>query len=394
MSEENVRTSKWSPRTVALLEELLRRHKPLMPSAPPPDVEALTRYLSGALSTEETSAVERGILAHPPSRHQLRRVRDILKELQTLPWAAVAERAKAEDLAGTVARTWLAMTSEHIAAAARARAWWGQQAWTEVRQKVQAGIAEAVAAWAAFTSFGRQLQAALSLPRLAWARGGGRAEGVVVVLPEGEVVVPVPLVAEVTREGALHVIVVVRTPAGDPTTRVDGQTVHLTLAMGDEVWHVTSSVIEGDRVEWNLSGLGAALGLPVGQLPTNCLRLTLGEWKEEQRGERVPVLAEVVDAEGCPVNSHHALIELVGEPRWRNGQFEIAVALSRETRTTYRRYTLLLDVIVSTRCYQRIGVWRVSDWSDEVRTLIAPCPGSPEAQVGCASALRARLQAS
>ncbi|MCS6862388.1 MAG: hypothetical protein NZT92_18960, partial [Abditibacteriales bacterium] len=375
-----------------LLEALLRRHQPLMVS-PPPDVEALTRYLSGVLSADATGAVERGIIAHPSSRQQLRQVRAILRELQTLLWAEVSERTKADDLTGAVAQVWLTIAAERVAAAARAPAWWGQQVWSDVRQKVAAGVAEAQAAWAAFAAFGRQLQAALSLPRLAWARGQERPEGVVVVSSEGEVVVLVPVIAEVTSHGALRVVVNVRTPTGDPTNAVDGQTVHLALAWGDEVWHVASSAIEGDRVEWNLPELGAALGLPPGQLLADCLRLTLGKWESQQRAERVPVLAEIVDADGQPITAHYALIEFVGEPRWTNGQFELAVALSPETRTTYRHHLLMIDVIISTRRYQRIGAWRVSDWRDEVRTLTAPCPGSPEAMVPCASALRARLQA-
>ncbi len=235
------------------------------------------------------------------------------------------------------------------------------------------------------------MKAALSLPRLTWARERERAEGVVVVLPEGEVVVLVPITAEVASDGALRVAVNVRTPTGNPSARVDGQTVHLALAMGDEVWHLTSGVIEGDHAEWNLPGVGAALGLPVGQLLTNYLRLTLGEWESQQRTGRVPVLAEIVDAAGQPTTSHRAVIEFLSEPRWTNGQFEIAVALSRETRTTYRNHILHLDVIISARRYQRIGAWRVSDWSDEVRTLTAPCPSSPDAIVPFASALRARL---
>jgi hypothetical protein len=393
MSEENARAPELSLRTVALLEELMRRHKPLMPSAAPPDVETLTRYLSGSLSADATRAVERSIIAHPSSRGLLRQARAALDEIQTLTWAEMSERAKTDDLAGTVAQAWLIITSERVTASARAHGWWGKRVWTEVRQKVREGVAEAAAAWAAFTSFGQQLQAALSQSRLAWARGRERAEGVVVVLPDGEVVVLVPIIAEVASDGALRVAVSVRTPTGDPSATVDGQPVHLALAMGEEVWHLTFGVIEGDRAEWNLPELGAALGLPVGQLLTDCLRIALGEWKEEQRVGRVPVLAEIVDSAGQPTTSHRAVIEFLSEPRWTNGQFEIAVALSRETRTTYRNHALLLDVIISTRRYQRIGAWRVSDWSDEVRTLTAPCPGSPEAIVPFASALRARLQA-
>lgn len=393
MIDEDVEIPALSPGAVALLEALMRRHKPLMPSAAPPDVATLTRYLGGVLSAEATRAVERGIVAHPSSRGLLRATRAALNELQTLTWAEVAERAKSDDLAGAVARTWLSIASERVAAVARAREWWGKRAWTEVRQKVREGVAEAAAAWAAFTSFGRQLQAALSQPRLAWARGREHAEGVVSVLPDGEVVVLVPVTAEVASDGALRVVVHVRTPTGDPSRAVDGRTAHLALTLGEEVWHLTSGVIEGDRVEWNLPGLSAALGLPVGQLLPDCLRIALGEWKEEQRAGRAPVLAEIVDAAGRPTTSHRAVIEFLGEPRWTQGRFEIAVALSPETRTTYRHYILSLDVIISGRRYQRVGAWRVSDWSDEVCTLTAPCPGSPEAIVPFASALRARLQA-
>jgi hypothetical protein len=373
-----------------LLEVWLRKQNALTPpTAPPPSVATLTRYLSGALSATAAREVERGIIAHPATRSVVRQARAGLNELQSLSWAEVAERARGDDLTAQVAQAWLAVVAERVNAAPRARDWWRAQAWTAIRQQVAAGQAEAQAAWTAFVSFGQQWKAALSLPRLAVARGGEEQPIVTGDIPSGVAVVVT--LAEITADGSLRVIVNARDAEGRPSSALANKPAHLALAWSGEAWEVGFGVMESDRAEWNVPALGEALGLPEGQIPLRALRIAVGDIVPPASTERVPVLTDVVDTTGRLIAPFPAIIEFVGEPRWKDGHFTVGVVLLDEMRRRYADYALCLDLIIAPGRWQRLGVWRVSEWDAAVRTLTAPCPGSPDAGVSSAFLIRPRL---
>jgi hypothetical protein len=392
MSEQNEEFPPLPPGAVALLETWLRSEQALRPPpAEAPEVDQLVRYLSGALSADAAHRVEGGLVSSASARRRLDETCDCLDALQTQTWADVAQIANGEDLPARVATAWLALASERVQTAPRARAWWLTQGWEAVRQQVTEGVKEAQAAWTAFTAFGEQWKAGLRRPQFALERGAASGPNIVGDrIPGVEIDVND---AQISATGALYVSVAIRSARSEEMASREGRTVYLALAVNDQTWPVGPGVLENGQARWTVPDLGTALGLPAGRLPADCLRITADAPVSPTTPERLSLLAAIVDAAGQPTSAPPAVIELVSEPRWQGGQFVVVAALPAPTRAAYPDHRLLLDVIIAPNSWQRLGAWPVRDWTDAPKELTAACPGSEETSTGFASLLRALLQA-
>ncbi|HLV79282.1 MAG TPA: hypothetical protein VKT32_03340 [Chthonomonadaceae bacterium] len=381
-----------SPENAAILKAWLQSREAPGPAAlPAPDTTQMVHYLSGALSSAEARAVERGLVSHPLARRKLRQVRTALLRLQEQPWSQVLEQARQAGLEGEVAKEWAELVSRQAAAMPQARARWLSQGWSAVRRQAAEGMAEALAAWTAFCGFAGQWQAALRAPRMALARGGeAYAPAVAGDLPAGfqaEI-----LYAEITNAGTLQVSAQFRDAAGRSGLALEGRKAHLALRVAGESWPVASGAVTGGQTEWSVPDLGPLLDLPAGQLPPSYLEIVLGEWVSLPGEQRQILLAEALDAQEQPIAAPPAPIGIVNTPRWEAGQLHIVIAISEWTRAAYPAYRLRLEYLVSPQSRQRLGEWPVADWDSGPRALAIPCPGSVEGPIPTA-ALRALLQA-
>jgi hypothetical protein len=376
--------------TAALLEAWLRSRNALHPPASDaPSVELLVGYLCGTLAAPEARVVEQGLVAHPAARRQLIEARASLDALEAKPWQEVAGRAAASGFAAQVARAWLTILTERLGAAPRAADCWLTNGWMVVRRQVEEGAAEAQAAWSAFLSFCEQLRSGLRAPRLAVARGGERMLPVVAgTVPPGLRIVLTE--AEVAADGSLRAAIAAQDASGRASPAMSGQAAHLALVWSGEAWPIAASAFEGARAAWEVPGLGAATGLPVGELPASYLLIAVGAPAPAPRVDRQILLAEVPGPAGGTAAAP-AAIELLSEPRWQAGRFSVAVAVPASTRAAHSGRWLRLELVVSPAMRQCLGAWPLSEWGEDPRTLTASCPGSPDASLPLASFLRASL---
>lgn len=389
MNDEPEQERPLGPGAGAVLQAWVASRQPLRPPrAAAPGTEPLVRYLCGMLAPGAAREVEQGLIAHAAARARLREARAELDVLQAVPWAEMAERGRGDGFAAEVAHAWLGVVAEQAAAVPAARAWWLARGWAEARRGVEAGAAEALAAWGAVRAFTAEMVAGLRAPRAALARGesGGRVQ--VSGEPPGGVELSL-VEAEVSRDGDLRVVVAALDEARKPSAALSGRSAGLALVWEGEWWPMGGSVFAGERLQWEAPGMGSELGLPAGSLPVSCLRVVLspGEAPGEPRALAAPVLDERGRRLGVPA----PVLELVEAPRWEGGEFRAAIALPRATRAAYPDHCLRLELVVSPRSSQRLGIWPLREWGDGPIELVAACPGSPAAVLPVASFLRAAI---
>jgi hypothetical protein len=355
-----------------------------------PGTETYVLYLAGALSGEEIHAVERSLVRSASQRAALRETRALLTALQALPWAEAARRAEARTREGEIARIWLRIAAEQVPRTAQARRWWGESLWREAMEQAAAGQKAARAAWAVFRAFGEQWRAALTLPRLATARGDADGERLQIAgsLPPG--IRAEAEQVEITDDGALAVRIRFTAEPGQPVEPLAGQRVRIALTFAGEGWTLDAGSVEEDRVAWTIPGVGNALGLPAGLLPPGCLLLAVAE--TEVLASRALLLAEVLNDEGAPIPDRYAALTLHAPPRLEAERCAVSLSVPAVTRAACPGCRLTLDLLIFGGRWQRLGEWRLEDDAGETpRTLSAPCPGLPDIPEIPVSCLRARL---
>jgi hypothetical protein len=355
-----------------------------------PDVDALVRYQSGALSPEAIRSVETSIIRHPSGRALLKSTRSELQRLRRLPWSEVGRIAHDDSLTGEVARSWMAVTAAAVGLAAAARESWETQGWSAIQVQVAAGVGSAKAAWAGFMTIGEQLRYVIRTAQPAVARSGSddqaHLEG---ALPLGVVGA---LHAEIDAAGTLNVALSIQDSGGEANASLDGTLVHLTLMVNGQAWPLAPSLLKGDRAVWALLDAGHALGLAAGPLPASFFGIALGEADRSASGAGMRLMAVVLDAEGGAADRIPVPLEIHDGPKWEDGVFQAVVLIDGAIRRAYADYRLRLDVTVAGTARQCLGYWPLSDWSDLPRLLTAECPGSPDSDVPYTAVLHATLE--
>lgn len=352
------------------------------PDSSEPDLEQLVRYAGNAVSASQADAIVIWQNNSGEARSRMRALRRTLKMLQQTPLAEVAQRAGGQDEEAKIAHLWLSLLPQSQAAAPQF------QDWTELRQRARLGISQAQRAWAMFQAFGQQLKVQLQgRPDYAWARAAEdtpvQVEG---DLPEG---VTVEADARIETGGRLEASAVLLED-GEPYTQLSGRAIHLSLHLGEELWPLASTMWEGNRAEWHLPDIGTELGLPETTLPLNLLQIRI-ESTPLPRLERLWLDAEIVAKNGNAQEMPSQRLELLERPFAEAGRFHITFRWQTPFPTTPDS-RLLLDVLVSTQRWQRLGEWPLGDTNEAPITLTAACPGIRDRLLFAASELRARLQ--
>jgi len=381
-----------SPQAVQVLAGWLRRQEGAhAPAGSAPEVPELVRYLCGALPPGETFAIEERLLATKSGLRQLRVVRAELLRLEAMPWQAVAVAAQGEDSTAAVAAAWLALTATQVRDAERAPARWLADGWQTLRNQVEAGVGEALAAWNSFLAFGAQWGRELRAPGLfALERGAAPMETILPGIPA-----PVQIEADIDAKDTLHVTLQVEVQTDDvPDAPLEGRSVLLALRNGTEVWPLADAPLRDGFAEWHIPGFGAATGMPAGEIPLTALQFAFATSEVSAiSGSPLRLFAEITDREG--VSSDQGLIPIIflEEPRWFAGEFRVRVEIPAEARYWLSSgYQVRLDVAVSGAHWQHLGTWTLAAGDDAPHTLQASCPGSLDVILPSVTLIRAQFR--
>jgi hypothetical protein len=366
---------------------------------PQADTARLVRYLCGLLPSQEADAVIGECAASRPARRRLIQVDSVLTSVRKQSLEAAATVSHGSDLAGSdlaveVAAAWLEVCRERIPAVSRAASGLRLSSWRHLARQAKKGVEEAQAALAAFRSFARQLNDRLRSPAVAYSRGPAETE-------QGAVILGAPAGVEVTVEevsvspnGTFRVVVRARSDR-DAKAEIDGCTVTVDITDGNTFWTLGSSVFEGMTATVMVEGIGRSLGLAHGGMPEQYVRVRLSDAPDEgqidgptpERPWLLPVREEK-NGGGAPVASP---VEIVGLPRWEDGNFSVDMRLPDAVRVAFSHCDLLLDAVVTDEITVNIGQWPVSDWADVPRTITTPSPLMGDVQLGDSSCLTVRL---
>jgi hypothetical protein len=372
----------------ALAAAWLRSSGVLEPTGPAPTPRELVRYLAGVLPAETARDVERRLTAYPVARRELVEARAALDALQSRPWGEVTPRGAGADLQAEVVRAWLEVVAEQAAASApaRARGWSGGVA--TLRAQAAMGLASAQSAWAAFTTFARQWDAALWMRGPALARGSEETGPAVFGPPADRLTIELER-AEFAG-GDLHAAARILPAAGAEPAVFEGLPCTLVLIFETEWWPVAVEPVRAGRVEWTAGGLGEAMGAADGRIPPALLGIGVDAESLPEPARR-PLLARVVDAHGQPAERDPVRLELAGVPRWDAGRLDLRLSVPAHARAAYPAAMLGLDLVVSAAERQRLGEWPLGDWDDAPREVRVACPrpgGGEAAGVPLAADLR------
>lgn len=352
-------------------------------------IAAMVHYLCSTQSAREASQVEQALVSSRVLRGQLRDVRSVLDALQADTWEQAASHAADSGLSGEVARGWQEVLSHSPPLTARAPQNWQQRGWERTLREVEEGVAEAQAAWTALLAFGERLRTALSTPTFASARG---SEGATLELlrgfPDG---ISLEMEGRVQKDGRLNLAAYVQDAAGEPSALLNGRLLFLALTSGGAELPIASRPVVEDSARWKLAGLGAALGLSEGLLPSTLFVISLDEPTPSASLPCYTIQAEL-EYSGGAASGVFLAVEMRGEPRWEKETFQINVVLPLETRLACPNHKLLLELAVAPGCWQRLGSWAMQDWGDGPRVLTANCPGSAKVTGVFPALIRARVQ--
>lgn len=241
-----------------------------------PSVPELVRYLQGTLPDVLAYGVEVGLTTHPQARSSLLEVRDCIRALESLSIEELERVAGTEGLCAEVSLELLADALESVSLQESGYRLWAKRGWKRVREEIAEGGHEAQTAWSAFLDFAGLWKAELLTPRVARARGTGSLPQIPVMdLPVDAsggtwIVVEEALL---DTQGDLKVSGTVCDIHKKAMNALEGVELSLALQHGEVFWTLVSSPVDSSQIQWHVRRIGALLGLPSCDFPTQYLRI-------------------------------------------------------------------------------------------------------------------------